>query len=244
MQPTTIRHRINWLSSVDSTNNEANRHYGSALDGEVWAADFQESGRGQQGNSWESEAGKNLLFSLFFRPSGLPAAEQFRLLQVVSLGVCDALRDKGIPALIKWPNDIYVGRKKIAGILIEHHITGVLLSSSVAGIGLNVNQALFCSAPNPTSVCLESGHTMDRKALLADILSAIDRRYAALQEIDALHEDYLQRLLFYTQWADYSAEGGCFKARIVDVLPTGELELELEGGSRKSFLFKCISLCL
>ncbi len=161
---------IHCLQETDSTNNEASRHYATAADGEVWVAEFQRAGKGQQNNSWESEAGKNLLFSIFLRPQRLRAAEQFRLSQAVSLAVCEALREEGLMAVIKWPNDIYVGEKKIVGMLIEQHVMGEYVTSAVAGIGLNVNQTEFDpTLPNPTSLSLATGRPIDREAVLETI---------------------------------------------------------------------------
>ncbi len=234
---------IHRLQETDSTNSEAARHCGVAADGEVWVAAFQHAGKGQQSNSWESEAGKNLLFSIFLRPQRLKAAEQFRLSQAVSLAVCEALREEGIDAVIKWPNDIYVGEKKIAGLLIEQHIMGEYVTSAVAGIGLNVNQSVFRSpAPNPTSMVLETGRTFELEPLLQRVLKHIADRYAGLSAA-GLKEDYLRCLFRYHEWAYYLADNFRFKGKITDVLPTGELVVVLENHKKYAFLFKTINFC-
>ncbi len=244
MQHFSNKRLIHHSEILDSTNTEALRHSEQAVDGEVWVANFQQLGRGQQSNTWESEAGKNLLFSIFLRPHELEAGAQFRLSQVVSLALCDVLREYGVKAVIKWPNDIYVGRKKIAGILIEQHIMGAYVSLSVAGIGLNVNQTVFrSSAPNPTSMCLEAGCDFDKEEVLSSFLACFDRRYAQLHT-NALMSDYMKLLLFYDEWSDYEADGMRFSGKITGVCPTGELCLEGRSGEVSSYVFKEISFCL
>lgn len=148
--------KVNWLKEIDSTNSEAHRRRHEATDFTVWAAEFQTAGRGQRGNTWESAAGENLTFSILFKPSNFLSTRQFELSEVVALGVVNYLAEKGIEAKIKWPNDIYVGDKKICGILIENVLSGDTLSVCIAGIGINLNQKIFRSdAPNPTSVLIE-----------------------------------------------------------------------------------------
>ena len=120
------------LPSVDSTNNYAKNYIAksSPIDGTVILADEQFAGRGQSGNIWLSEAGKNLTFSIIYQTSFLLATEQFYLNMAISLGISAALAsillpDSDLSVKIKWPNDIYVQNKKIAGILIENTISGI-----------------------------------------------------------------------------------------------------------------------
>jgi len=236
-------YHITWLDTTDSTNSEAARHHATAADFEVWVAAFQEAGRGQQQHRWESEAGKNLLFSIFFRPSKLRAEKQFLLSQLVSLALCDSLQDEGVKAVIKWPNDIYVGKNKIAGILIEHNISGAYVSSSIAGIGLNVNQTVFHAAPNPTSLFLETNRIFGLPSLLHKILDNVKKYYLFINP-EKLQQQYLSRLLFYKQWAGYKTLEGIFiKAQIVDVRSTGELVLMDEVGDNHIFTFKEVVFC-
>ena len=148
--------KVNWLKEIDSTNSEAHRRRHEATDFTVWAAEFQTAGRGQRGNTWESAVGENLTFSILFKPSNFLSTRQFELSQVVALGVVGYLATHGIEAKLKCPNDIYVGDKKICGILIENVLSGATLSVCIAGIGINLNQKIFRSdAPNPTSVLIE-----------------------------------------------------------------------------------------
>ena len=164
------KHDIIWLESVDSTNEEAKRHISDIDNLSVLSALEQTSGRGQRGNSWTSAPGENLMFSIVLKFSDtsadsdtvvlpqLHARDQFVLNEIASLSVVDFLSQHGIPARIKWPNDIYVGSKKICGILIENSLRGSEVSSSIIGIGLNINQRNFnVKLPNPTSMILEKG---------------------------------------------------------------------------------------
>jgi BirA family biotin operon repressor/biotin-[acetyl-CoA-carboxylase] ligase len=235
---TLAENHITFLTDVDSTNNEATRHLREAPHGAVWAAAFQSAGRGQQDNRWESEAGKNLLFSILLRPVRFKAEAQFLLSQAASLGVCAYLRNEGLPALIKWPNDIYVGEKKIAGLLLEHHVCGEYISATIAGVGLNVNQQRFERAPQATSMCTVMKKEFHLHTVLQGVLAAIFRYYES--DPGALPAHYLNVLYRYRQWAWYKAGEKCFRAQIVAVEPTGTLLLEHEGGAVHPYLQKSI----
>jgi BirA family biotin operon repressor/biotin-[acetyl-CoA-carboxylase] ligase len=204
----------------------------------VWAAAFQHAGRGQRENRWESEAGKNLLFSVLFRPEQFRAEAQFSLSRAVSVGVCAYLRDEGLPAQIKWPNDIYVGEKKVAGLLLEHHVCGAYVYATIAGVGLNVNQQHFEQAPQATSLCRETGKEFHLHTVLKGLLASIFRYYES--DFAALPAHYLSVLYRYRQWAWYQAGGKCFRAQMVAVEPAGALVLEHETGAVHSYLQKSI----
>ena len=116
-------------------------------------ADIQTKGKGQRGNSWESEAGKNLTFSIVLYPTALEAPKQFCLSMLAALACHEALDNYTNGFSIKWPNDIYWKDKKIGGILIENELEGEYIVQSIIGIGLNINQEVFYSdAPNPVSL--------------------------------------------------------------------------------------------
>lgn len=141
------------LESVDSTNNYAKANAASLPSPTMVVAREQTAGRGQRGNSWESEPGANLTFSVFVRLPEFPARRQFAVSEAVALAVADTLGVFGVQAKVKWPNDIYVGDRKICGILIEHALMGAELMHTVIGVGINVNQKRFLSpAPNPVSM--------------------------------------------------------------------------------------------
>ena len=158
------KHDIIWLESVDSTNEECRRRISDIDNLSVVAALSQTSGKGQRGNVWLSEAGQNLTFSIVLKfPANVIAGElepmhaydQFVLSEIAALSVVDMLAEHDIQAKIKWPNDIYVGNRKICGMLIENSLRGEWIQHSIIGIGLNVNQRNFdVTLPNPTSIVL------------------------------------------------------------------------------------------
>lgn len=152
----TNKHDIIWLEETESTNEEARRRISDIDNLSVVAAARQTAGKGQRGNTWSSEAGKNLTFSIVLKyERSVQAYDQFCVSEIAALAVVDLLSAYGIEAKIKWPNDIYVGNKKICGILIENAISGNYLTYSIVGIGLNVNQRDFSPLlPNPTSMTL------------------------------------------------------------------------------------------
>lgn len=159
----------------------------------------QTHGRGQRGNSWESEPSKNLTASIFLRPEQTEPADQFFLTMVVSLGVIDTLTGL-LPEekwAIKWPNDIYWHHRKIAGILIENVLLGNDFGHCIAGIGLNINQTLFVSsAPNPVSLCTIAGRQFNIDMVAAGLQRAVVRRFIQLEEGGGagLKNDYLDKL--------------------------------------------------
>ena len=207
--------------------------------------DHQTAGRGQRGNSWESEAGRNLLFSLIIKPSTIPAAQQFVISELISVSICDTLSQYTPDIRIKWPNDIYYRDRKLCGILIEHDIEGTHLSRSIIGVGVNVNQAEFVSdAPNPISLSQVLGHEVEREELLTRIVNhfaTLYEWYAAQDEaLDSptLHTRYTALLYRRNEEAPYRDAQGLFTATLRDVAPDGRLLLEDEQGTQRSYLFK------
>ncbi len=235
-----------YFESVTSTNDivrEYDRPWTVAF------AEEQSAGRGQRGNSWESEKGKNLILSLLVKPTFLHVTEQFRICEFVSLAVVQALDYHGIKAQIKWPNDIYVENRKICGILIEHDISSEgHISRSVIGLGLNVNQKEFTSdAPNPTSCTLEVGKEIDRKVLLATLYDRMYDLYGRLEgggssEIDELYKQSLYRMGVRSQFT--SVDEGTFEGTIQDVRPSGELIVCKDSQDCRGYLFKEINFII
>ena len=164
--------RIEWLDECVSTNTQVTE-YPLSEEGVIVAARCQTGGRGQKGNSWEAQPGKNLTFSAMWKPRGIAAREQFSISEAVALAVVDFLEDAGINAKVKWPNDIYVDDRKICGILIEHSVMGTEISRTIAGVGINVNQREFLSgAPNPVSMASIAGTEFPTERLLDSHLRA------------------------------------------------------------------------
>lgn len=149
---------IIWLDVAESSNDEARKAIDSLDNLSVVAVRCQTSGRGQGTNSWESAPGENLTFSIILKDLNILPKEQIVISQITALSVVELLEKHGIEAKIKLPNDIYVGSKKICGILIENTLCSNKIRWSIIGIGINVNQTVFPThLPNPTSILLETG---------------------------------------------------------------------------------------
>lgn len=217
--------------------------------GDAVVAVEQTAGRGQRGNVWSSKAGENLTFSLVWEADFVSAKEQFRISEAVALALVDTLAGYGIEAQIKWPNDIYVGHKKICGILIEHDLgPQARLARTIVGIGLNVNQTQFEDwIPNPTSIALLTGERKGTNDVFGDLYEALERRFGQLKESpEEVQRDYLAHLYRLDRPATYALPNGKqFRATIRDVKPTGELIVEHEeGGFVKPYLFKEIEFVI
>jgi BirA family transcriptional regulator, biotin operon repressor / biotin---[acetyl-CoA-carboxylase] ligase len=213
----------------------------SLPEGFVVQTDFQTAGKGQVGNSWESESGKNLLFSMVLYPHHIAPDEQFLLSQIVSLGIKKTLDEYTEGIAVKWPNDIYWNDKKLVGILIENLLQGNKIKSVVIGIGLNVNQKVFVgNAPNPVSLRQITGKRINRKLLLGKICQNILELYAGLN-IEKIRTEYAESLYRKAGFHAFSAENETFRAKIISVHLDGQLELETEAGERKGFYFKEVS---
>jgi BirA family biotin operon repressor/biotin-[acetyl-CoA-carboxylase] ligase len=237
------------LPETDSTNrllhslNEAE----DLPSGSIILADFQTAGHGQAGNAWESEAGKNLTFSILFRPADVPAGRSFVISEMASLSVKYTL-DEYLPDItVKWPNDVYCKDRKITGILIENTVVQSKISYSVIGIGINVNQTAFSgNAPNPVSMAQVTGRSYDRTDLMEDFRQQFARQSARVNNLcfDPIHRDYLQSVYRKGGYYRYADKDGPFEAKIDDIEPSGHLILARTDGSRSRYAFKevtCIS---
>ncbi len=211
------------------------------------ATSFQTAGRGQRGNSWESEAGQNLLFSFVLHPHFLEVRQQFLLSQIVSLSIKEVLETFTNEISIKWPNDIYWRNKKIAGILIENDLTGSHLEQSIIGVGININQQEFHSlAPNPVSLRQITGKEYVLPHILRLIIERMQAYYSILRNKDfPLITTYYQNALFRKRgFHPYRDSEGEFEAEIVRITPEGVLVLRDKTGKEKEFLFKEIEYIL
>lgn len=191
----------------------------------------QTSGRGQGNNVWESERGKNLSFSMVLEPICTKASEQFLITQFISLAIVDTLKEYAVEGVrIKWPNDIYVGEKKICGILIQNNVIGNQISKTYIGIGINVNQKEFVLAPNPTSIALEKGREYDLREVLERVLERVLVRYKMLKEgkREELKREYLDLLLYRGEKRKYVYKDKEIEAKIENVNCFGHLVLETE----------------
>jgi BirA family transcriptional regulator, biotin operon repressor / biotin---[acetyl-CoA-carboxylase] ligase len=232
-----------FLTEVESTNNYANHLVLSkaAEHGTVVLAQHQKMGKGQQGNSWESEFGKNLLMSIILFPDFLPATKQFYLSKIASLALANFVKSEKAEVSIKWPNDIYVGNSKLAGILIENSIKANHLDSSIIGIGLNLNQERFVSdAPNPVSLKQITGKDYKIEDVALKIWELLSFWFENLQsrsfsEIDLI---YFNQLFRANEWALFAKQGIQFEARITEIGDFGQLILEDRNGVSSEYMFK------
>ena len=209
---------------------------------QVVVADYQTAGKGCGSNSWEAERGKNLLMSVMIHPQSMQAKSQFIITQVVSVALCKTLdRYLQQQISIKWPNDIYVGDKKICGVLIENRLQGNMIKDSIIGIGLNVNQQEFKSdAPNPVSIWQLTGKETDRMELLAAFLEQLNETAKSTTII----ADYKARLYRRQGKHLFMTNNTTFEASIVDVIDDGRLMLEDEKGVAHLFRFKEVSFVI
>jgi BirA family transcriptional regulator, biotin operon repressor / biotin---[acetyl-CoA-carboxylase] ligase len=239
----TIGRKYIFIENLPSTNS-----YAALLlkekpieEGTIIHTNFQTAGRGQTGNSWESEEGKNLLFSIILSPSTIRPEDQFIVSKTISLGICDWLLSFTSGVSIKWPNDIYVNNDKIAGTLIESSIIRNELESMIIGIGLNLNQQKFFSnAPNPVSLSIITGKEHDREECLKNIADCLDTRYSQLlaERRNVIDKEYASRLYRSGNWFDYIDSAGQFSGKIISVNKEGRLIIEDRSGKRREYGFK------
>ena len=235
------------LPETDSSNNYAIRliRNNTAVHGTIVLALWQKEGKGQRGNRWISEPNINLLASIIIFPGFLAVAKQFYLSKITSLAILDFLKQETTGVSIKWPNDIYCGNKKICGILIENMIQGDYLFASVAGIGLNLNQAEFSNElPNPVSLKLLTGKDYQVKDVLERIRKIFFKHYSRLEagfykEID---DKYFAALYKRGEWCCFREEKRVFEAMIRGIGSYGQLIIEDRSGTVSEYMFGEIEL--
>lgn len=245
--------QILWLDSTESTHTLLKTpEYADIPDFCMVAARCQTAGRGQRGNHWESEDFKNLTFSMHVSPVWLHPAQQFVLSEAVALAVVAYLQSIGVDACVKWPNDIYVGHRKICGILIDHAIDSTRVIRSIVSAGLNINQTRFLSdAPNPVSIKQILNYDTPVESAAVDLLLLL-RQFILLTDTPAgraeVHEAFMRHL--------YRNDGRPHRyldtlratemdAIITDLLPDGTILLQdIADGLIRPYLFKQISFIL
>lgn len=236
------------LKETESTNTWVKQNGADLPSPVMVTATRQTAGRGQRGNTWESEEGMNITMSMLWRPADFPARRQFAISEAVSLAVTDTLAEYGIEAHVKWPNDIYVGDRKICGILIEHEVAGMNISATIIGAGLNVNQRRFRSdAPNPVSMYQLLRRDSDIEEVLQHLADHLERRLEeAVASPDALHSEYM-RLLWRGDGELYpfaTPSGEMFMGRITAVDSMGMLSITDSVSAVRTFAFKEVSFLL
>lgn len=208
-------------------------------EGTVVLTDNQTAGRGQFGNSWQSAPHQNIALSVILYPN-LNVNHQFYISKVVSIACAKALKSiTNLDFDIKWPNDIYYKNQKVGGILIENQLTGSIVSSSVIGVGINVNQEVFEGLPNATSLYNLVRYYLNCKKISEVLLQHLDVEYIKLRQFnyDSIDFDYHQFLKSFKKE---------FAFKENDVRRIGILELvDIEGrlhvlveGALKKYYFK------
>lgn len=241
------------LYQVDSTNTymkELLNDGDTLADFTVVDTEFQTGGRGQQGNSWESEHGKNLLFSILCHPTFMDACRQFILSEAIALAIERTLTHRISLAgqqsngqiRVKWPNDIYWNDSKISGTLIECNLMGAQIRDCIVGSGINVNQTNFVSdAPNPISLKQITGKEIDREEVLVEVVNQFLSLYEEIRTGNYSHieDEYKSKLYWKDGFHWFTEPGGTpFEAQITNVEQSGHLVLDTTDGTRKRYEFK------
>lgn len=231
MNTLIVGHKIIRLDNVNSTNSylSENRNNASFFEGIVVVANTQSKGRGQGENLWHSNNGDNLLFSVLLQPK-CDLIYQFYLNQFIATAICQTLNHFGLNCEIKWPNDILVNNKKIAGILIENKIKGRTLHSSIVGIGLNINQSDFPDEIiNPTSMKLLLNKSIDKEIVLNTLIVQIEKNYFKFKrnEFDSIDKSYQSSLFMRNKKAFFMINNRAVQAIVREVNKQGEIALEI-----------------
>ncbi len=234
---------FHYLDIIDSTNTFAiDLTKTGPPEGTVIWADYQSAGKGQGTNNWHSSAGKNITMSVILLPAFLSAQQHFLFNQCISLGIHDFLQKYFKNSSIKWPNDLYIGNKKIGGILIQNSLQGKLFKNAVVGIGLNVNETDFPEeVPNATSFKLEGMEEKPLPILVEELCLSLEQRYLQLRskQFELIRRDYLHHAYQLNQWANYRDPlGTIFKGKITGFSIDGKLIMELENKAQADFLPK------
>ncbi len=238
MLPNTlfVGQQLFYLPVCESTNSEAQQLLikNEATEGCTVVTAQQTKGRGQRGNNWEAEPGKNITLSVILSPVFLPVRQQFYLNMAVSLAVLDLLHEQGLAdAQVKWPNDLYIRDKKLGGILIENTINSHSLQHSIIGIGLNINQLSF-GVDTATSVAALTGQTADLQTLTNRLLELLEKRYLELRSVKhaKLKYEYLRVLYRYQEQHTFIIDGKQTEGSIVGVDEDGRLGVDVSGELR------------
>lgn len=236
------------LSATESTN----LYLKGMIDGDfpqdftVVVADKQTKGKGQMNAEWGSEPFKNLTFSILKRHSDFEIQHQFLITMCVSLAVSSVLKDLGLPKIqIKWPNDILSGTSKICGILIENSIQGMLIKTSVIGIGLNVNQATFSKTLKATSIKKLLNKEVELEFVLDKILKQLEGDIGNLSFLcfDDILNEYLRQLFKKDVVATFQEPNGeLFTGMIEGVSANGKLQVRVNDTIVKEYGLKEIKL--
>lgn len=228
-----IGKNLNYLTSCHSTNDIAAHKVrsGIAVNGEIVIAGLQTGGRGQRGNTWDAESGQNFTLSIILKPQHLSVANQFQLSKCTALGIRSYVASKTEKKVtVKWPNDVLIGEKKVAGVLIENRLRGSRIEASVVGIGLNMNQNVF-NSERITSLFLEEEKQLDLGKELDELASFLEYYYELLEkgDYDRIDELYLRSLFGFREIRSFTdGTGRVFEGKVEGVTADGRLRLQVD----------------
>ncbi len=207
----------------------------------VIVADYQTAGKGQGTNTWESESGKNLLFSILVHPTTLPIERQYILSEAAALSYKEVLDAYTEDISVKWPNDIYWQDRKISGTLIETSLSKGAIKDFIIGTGININQREFHSdAPNPVSLCQITGRETPLEEVLNKVVESFEKYYQMVVDgaYDTISKRYHNSLYRKEGLFPYCDQNGRFTAEIVRVKDDGHLVLKDSQGNAREYAFK------
>ncbi len=232
---------LNFIELPEAASTNSVAASGTFAPGSVVYTLNQSAGRGCGGNSWESEPGKNIAMTMVLGDMAVEVVQQFAISMAVALGCYDYLSKYVQNVSVKWPNDIYVGEKKIAGILIEHSVSGMSLMRSLCGVGLNLNQDIFYSdAPNPVSLKLLTGNDYDVRTELRSLVECIAVRLEYVSDFQKLRVEFMEHLYRRDGIYSWQDQDGEFEAKINCIDNYGCLQLELENGEIRTYGYKAV----
>ena len=204
-------------------------------EGTLVYTDNQTDGKGQRGNVWVTEPGKNILMSVLLRPKFLSPTNQFYLNLIAGLAIVDTLKDVSPREIfLKWPNDVYINGKKISGVLIESNLRGNSVESAVLGIGINVNQKGF-GINTATSLFLESQKEFDRYEIIENLLVQLEKWYLRLRGRDfpKILENYHRLLMWKGEIHLFKSGNQEFDGEIIGIDKNGNLVINVDEKLRK-----------
>lgn len=247
----TGKNRI-YFPNMESTNNYAMELIAkiNPTEGTCVITDYQTAGRGQIGRSWYSDSAKNIMISYIFYPKLIKAKNQFILSIVSSLAVCATVEALGVSAKIKWPNDIYIGDLKVAGILVQNTLRDVYIKSTILGIGLNVLQDSFpAEIPNPTSVLLSTNTSYTLNEVETLLSAQLEFYYLKLRrgEVELLKKEYISKMYRYQtehQYIEMENLEQIIEGKIIGISTDGKLTIETSFGMVKDYGFREIKFVI
>jgi BirA family transcriptional regulator, biotin operon repressor / biotin---[acetyl-CoA-carboxylase] ligase len=246
METLFVGRNIIFLPEIDSTNSYAINLLKNVKvsEGSIIHAANHTAGRGQRGNAWNALPNENLTVSVILKPSFLKLNEQFTLYQISALACYDLMTEilntSQFDIKIKWPNDVLVNNRKIAGILIENIIQQDKINWSVLGIGINVNQTEFENRINASSLKIISGKEYKIDQIIERLCSHIEKYYLMLKsgKLSQISEQYLNCFYKLNEWHDFEIAGEKRNLKIIGTSNSGLLLLEDKNGEKREFDLK------